>query len=49
MNDQNETTCRCNACPGASCACGCQSAAKQETCGCGEECRCGAVCTCATE
>jgi hypothetical protein len=41
--------CTCEVCAGASCTCGCQSAAleTQPSCLCGDACTCGPNCACA--
>jgi hypothetical protein len=47
MNTATQPECKCTACPGASCACGCQEQAARKACGCGPQCQCGPQCACA--
>lgn len=47
MNEVELNSCACNACPGPSCGCGCQSNVAPQGCACGPECACGPACACA--
>ena len=53
MNETNDNTCKCDACIGTNCQCGCQEAAVRvdsNCCGgagaCGSGCACGENCAC---
>ena len=49
MNEVKQDICRCTACPGQSCGCGCQKAVEQKVCACGPQCQCGVSCACAPQ
>lgn len=46
MNTTTQSTCKCTACPGAGCVCGCQKTAEHNACTCGPQCQCGTGCAC---